>query len=124
VVPSRSVRNLFGGFTEVTMNANLPSRTLWPMVAVAVVSLATLSIFDSRALVVRSKIPGSLPPVLIMIIRKRSVTARGRLKRFLLSQERVALLCTFCAVACSAPSAGARAVPSSGDTFPGDGVVC
>src|SRR5664279_5232053 len=91
MVPRRSVKYVFGGCREVTMNANLPSRMLWPIVAVAGVRLVALSTFDSRALVVKSKIPGSLPPVLIMMIRKTSRTAKGRLKRFFLNQGRLAL---------------------------------
>src|ERR1035438_5107905 len=86
------------------MKANLPSRTLWPMVADAGATLAALSTCDSRVLVVKSKIPGSLPPVLIMMIRKTSRTANGRLKRFFLNQGRCALWYALFAAASAAAS--------------------
>src|SRR5450759_1272137 len=115
VVPNRSVRGLLGGCMEVTMKASLPSRTLLPMVAVAGAKLVALSTFDSRALVVKSKILGSLPPVPTLMITKRRKTADGRVTRFLVNHGCVAVQ--------SALSAAACGVTSSGDMIPGDGVV-
>jgi hypothetical protein len=106
---------LLGRPTEVTVKENFPSRTLSPVVAICGLTPTELSACDSKALVVRSKIPGSLPPVLTMMIKKRTKMAGGKAKRFFLNRGCVALVYGLCAVTW----AGA----SGGDGIPTDGVV-
>ena len=71
--------------------------------------------FEATASVVDLRNPGSLPPVLIMMIRNTAKTADGNAMRLRLYQGRAALASVLVRVACP--------VASSGDMLPGDGVV-
>src|ERR1035437_5817262 len=114
-MPNRSVMVLLGRPTEVTVKENFPSRTLSPVVAICGLTPTELSACDSKALVVRSKIPGSLPPVLTMMIKKRTNMAGAKAKRFFLNRGCVALVYGLCAVTWGGASGG--------DGIPTDGVV-